>query len=69
MDSQKRTLLKALTWQALGLVSMTLVGLAHTGSLTAGVSLAASSMVVGFVFFLIHERVWNAIRWGRRNES
>jgi uncharacterized membrane protein len=69
MESRIRTLLKALTWQVLGLLTMTAIGLVHTGSITAGMSLAASSMVVGFVCFLIHERIWNAVRWGRRAGS
>lgn len=67
MDTRKRTILKALTWQGLGLFTMTAMGLIYTGSLTSGATLALSSMALGFVFFLIHERIWNAIGWGRSN--
>jgi uncharacterized membrane protein len=65
MDSGKRTLLKAILWQALGLVSMALVGLWVTGSAMAGGVIAVANTVIGFVCYVVYERVWARIRWGR----
>lgn len=66
MESTRRTLLKAITWQALGIVTVSALSYPHTHSLLAALSLAASASVSGFFFFLLHERLWNAVTWGRK---
>jgi uncharacterized membrane protein len=65
MESGKRTILKAILWQALGLISMALVGLWVTGSAVAGGAIAVANTVIGFVCYVVYERVWARIRWGR----
>lgn len=68
MDTTARTIAKAVSWQLLGIVTMAALSYPHTGSLIAALSLAASASASGFVFFLVHERLWNAVRWGRAVE-
>jgi len=65
MDRPQRTFVKAITWQALGLSTMTGVGYAVTGSVGAGGSIALVGAGIGTVFYVIHERLWARIRWGR----
>lgn len=65
MDTPKRTLAKAVTWQAMGFVAMSLVAYLFTGSLTASSGIALSGMALGFVTYFAHERVWDLITWGR----
>ena len=65
MESRRRSLVKAASWQLSGLATMTALGFAFTGSVTAGGTLAMASAGVGFVCYLIHERVWASISWGR----
>lgn len=67
METTKRTVLKALLWNALGLASMTLTGFFFTGSATLGGALAVLNTGIGFVVYLIHERIWARIAWGRRH--
>lgn len=66
MESTARTLAKALSWQATGLVAMTGIGYLFTGSVSAGGSIAAVSAATGFAAYFVHERLWAAVRWGRR---
>jgi uncharacterized membrane protein len=66
MDSTIRTLSKAITWQSLGVITMTALSYPHTNSFSSALSLALSAAVSGFVVFLLHERVWNAVRWGQK---
>lgn len=66
METQTRTLAKAVTWQITGLIAMTLIGYAFTGSLGQGGMLAVTTTALGFVSYVIHERVWARVRWGRR---
>ena len=65
LESPARSIVKAVTWQAIGLVTMTLMGWLATGSLAAAGGLAISGALSGFVCFILHERLWARIQWGR----
>ena len=65
MDSPRRSLVKALIWNVMGLVVMAGVGLAMTGSLAVGGAMAAINTCVGLTMYVAYERVWDRIRWGR----
>ncbi len=65
MESGRRTLVKSVLWTVLGGVVMTLVGLAFTGSAAVGGAMAAINAALGFVTYLVYERIWSRIPWGR----
>ena len=66
MDTGKRTFVKTIIWQILGLLTMSLVGFAITGSLISGGALALANTGVGVVTYITYERIWSKINWGRR---
>jgi len=65
METRKRSLLKALIWNAMGLMMMSLVGLIATGSVAVGGTMALINTAIGLTLYIIYERVWSGIRWGR----
>ncbi len=65
MDSAKRTLVKAIIWQLVGVVTMGLVGFLMTGSAAQGLGLALANTAVGTVAYILYERFWARVRWGR----
>lgn len=65
LDSTLRTFIKALVWNVMGLIVMSLVGFAATGSFAVGGAMAAVNTGIGFVNYLAYERIWARIRWGR----
>ena len=65
METQRRILVKGVIWIALGLVMMSLVGLIFTGSIAAGGTMALVNSGIGFVSYVLYERVWSRVRWGR----
>ncbi|MDU8927136.1 DUF2061 domain-containing protein [Alisedimentitalea sp. MJ-SS2] len=65
MDSPRRSIVKALCWNLLGFVSMSLVGLAMTGSMAIGGAMAVINTALGFTLYLFYERLWARIGWGR----
>lgn len=67
MESAARTIVKAVVWNVIGLISMALVGLAATGSLAVGGAMAAINTAIGFTLYLGYERLWARIRWGYRD--
>lgn len=66
MDTKFRTIAKAVTWQILGLFSMSALAFWQTGSIGGAVSLALSASLTSIGFYVLHERAWGCIRWGRR---
>ncbi|WP_114287475.1 DUF2061 domain-containing protein [Candidatus Halocynthiibacter alkanivorans] len=68
MDSRRRLWAKAITWQVLGLFSMTALGAAFTGSFTAGGYFALAAAAIGLISYVIHERLWARVQWGRANK-
>ena len=69
METTKRTIVKALSWQILGLLMMTMISYLHTGSMTSVLSLAGTSTVIGLISYVIHEKLWQRISWGNKPVS
>jgi len=67
MDSSKRTWLKAACWQVLGLICMVAVGYGFTGSMRVGGTMALVNAALGLIAYVIYERFWARIGWGRRD--
>lgn len=65
METKTRSLLKGILWTLLGLVTMSLVGLAFTGSIAVGGLMALINAALGLISYVIYERVWARISWGR----
>ncbi len=65
METRARTLVKALVWNVIGLITMGLVGLILTGSAVVGGAMAVVNTAVGLTMYVIYERVWTRIDWGR----
>lgn len=65
METARRTLVKAVLWSVLGLVTMALVGLVMTGSVAIGGAIALINTGVGLLCYVMYERLWARIGWGR----
>ena len=65
METRVRSIVKAVIWNVIGLTVMALVGLVVTGSLAVGGMMAVINTALGFVTYVIYERVWARIHWGR----
>lgn len=64
MESKRRTIAKALTWQVIGLAVTGALAWFHTGSMVTALSFAVSTAASGLAFFIVHERIWARVRWG-----
>lgn len=65
METRRRTLVKAVLWNVLGLATMGIVGLIMTGSAAAGGAMAAINTGIGLTMYVLYERLWSRINWGR----
>ena len=66
MDTSRRTITKAIIWNLIGLATMACVGFAATGSFAVGGVMALVNAALGLMMYVIYERVWNRVQWGRR---
>lgn len=69
METTLRTLAKTATWQISGLIAMAAITYAVTGSLAEGGTVAVICTITGTVSYVIHERLWSRVRWGRVAEA
>ena len=67
METRQRTLVKAVLWSLLGLLNMCLVGVVMTGSFAVGGMMAVVNTIIGLSCYVLYERLWSRIGWGRRN--
>lgn len=65
METRLRSIAKTVTWQLSGLVSTSAIAFLFTGSLGEAGAVALASMAVATVCYVLHERAWNLVRWGR----
>jgi len=65
LETTARTIVKSVSWQLMGLITMSLIGYAFTRSFSAGGGIALVGAVTGLVTFVIHEKIWNRVCWGR----
>ena len=63
-ETSTRTLIKALTWQSMGVLVMAAVGYVMTGSLIEAGWFSLALQAFSLVCYVLHERVWGRIGWG-----
>jgi len=59
------SLVKTLTWRVTGSSSTFLIAYLITGSIGASTGIALVQMAVNTLLYLIHERIWSRVHWGR----
>ncbi|MCB1480284.1 MAG: DUF2061 domain-containing protein [Rhodobiaceae bacterium] len=65
LETTARTIVKSVSWQLMGLITMSVIGYAFTRSFSAGGGIAIAGAATGLVTFVIHEKIWGQVRWGR----
>ena len=65
METQKRTLIKTVSWRVAGIISWPIFSYKVTGSL-----LETGILTLGYigmtVLYYYHERFWDRIKWGKK---
>ena len=65
MDSQARSLAKAVSYRVLGSAVTALIVLVFSGSLKISLGVGALDMLSKIALYFLHERLWNYIPYGR----
>jgi adenylylsulfate kinase len=65
METQSRSLVKAVSYRILGSLSTAGIFFVLTGKLTMSLGAGALDMVLKIGLYFLHERVWDRIQYGR----
>ncbi|MDA3927020.1 MAG: DUF2061 domain-containing protein [Kiritimatiellae bacterium] len=66
-ESHTRTLVKAISWRVTASITTTLITYFVTGSIKSAFSIGAFDLVIKFVLYYLHERLWIKIPLGQHN--
>jgi uncharacterized membrane protein len=65
-DSNRRSLVKTITWRVTGSTAAVLIAYAVTGSIAVSSTIGILHLIINTFLYYIHERIWARITWGRR---
>jgi uncharacterized membrane protein len=65
-DAHRRSLVKAVTWRMTASIDTLVISFIITGRLAVAGSIAGAELMTKIAVYYFHERVWAAIRWGRK---
>ncbi len=60
-----RSVVKTISWRALGTLDTIVISYLITGSLAMAASIGSIELVTKMLLFYFHERAWNKINFGR----
>jgi uncharacterized membrane protein len=67
-ETHARSVLKAISWRALGTLDTFAISWLLTGRVEIAGSIAGLEIATKLLWYYLHERIWAAIPWGRRHD-
>lgn len=65
-EGWSRSVLKSISWRIIGTLDTILISYIITGKLAFALSIGGIELVTKMVLYVVHERVWNTVKWGRK---
>ena len=65
-DSHLRSIVKALSWRALGTLDTIVISLIITGQIQTAIAIGGLEVITKVAWFWLHERLWQKIKWGAK---
>lgn len=66
IESNARSIVKTITWRLTGSSATFLVSYIMTGNFSLSGTIAIFQMTSNTILYYLHERIWNALKWGRK---
>lgn len=64
-DTTSRSLVKAVSWRITASLATFIISFFVSSDLSVAGTIASIQLVVNFILYFIHERVWNRVEWGK----
>jgi uncharacterized membrane protein len=65
-DRPIRSIVKSISWRALGTMDTIIISWVITGKVTMALTIGSIELVTKMVLYFLHERLWNIIKWGKK---
>jgi uncharacterized membrane protein len=65
-DGLSRSIVKSISWRAVGTIDTIIISWFVTGKPTLAFSIGAVELITKMVLYTIHERVWENINYGKK---
>lgn len=64
-EKLSRSIAKSVSWRIIGTIDTILISWVVTGTLTMALSIGLVELVTKMTLYVLHERAWNKISWGK----
>ena len=65
--TKRRSMAKAITWRTIGTLDTIIISYFLTGEIKTAVSIGSIEVFTKMILYFFHERIWNIIKWGKRD--
>lgn len=65
METHLRSVVKGISWRAVGTLDTTILVYLFSGKLLLAASVGLTELITKIFLYWAHERVWQKVRWGR----
>ncbi len=65
METHLRSVIKAVSWRVIATLTTMALVFAFTGKVELALAVGGIEMAAKLLFYYLHERSWNAIKWGK----
>lgn len=69
MENRKRSILKAISWRVTGTIDTIAISWFITGQPKLAISIGVLEVLTKIGWYYLHERMWNKIKFGRKQEE
>jgi uncharacterized membrane protein len=66
-ETRSRSVLKAVSWRALGTIDTFAISWFMTGRVAVAGSIAGLEIITKVAWYYLYERIWSIVPWGRRH--
>jgi adenylylsulfate kinase len=68
METNKRSLAKAISYRFVGTIVTFMIAFTLTGDFLISSAVGVADLIFKTLLFYLHERLWNYIKWGHKND-
>jgi len=65
-DKLTRSFIKSFSWRVIGTLDTIAISWFITGTLEFALSIGFIELITKMVLYIVHERLWNKITWGKK---
>ena len=61
-----RSVVKSITWRVVGTIDTIVISWIITGKVSMALTIGSIELITKMLLYFLHERIWNAIKWGKK---